>query len=380
MMTQQKTSTLLKMAGKRAKIFLDVHCLVKQKVAGHGAAAQRRQLETVTRQNKGNCPMKKPWWTSAHACDPCGEHARLRACMRSKECAPPWAAALWPCFAPLKVEKGDWLAKGEAGEKDRKGQTLDQFLRPGPHRNFPSKYRRTIYLVAIGDMFGAPSFEVLAAFVEAYFGLEVKRGKALKEISAIQVCEEGAGYGIQLEAPDATRMLCARRERDAFVTVGYTMLDLCDSSKDFGFLFGQADVDQASGIFSFARYSDDKPSAALFLRRCAMVLCHEVGHLFGIKHCVWGSCVMNGSNHLAESERRPFAICPADLLKLEDSLRPVGGIDVVRREEQLLALFLAHGLDADAQAANERLACLTRGTLAPESGACGSTGASASNP
>ena len=38
-----------------------------------------------------------------------------------------------------------------------------------------------------------------------------------------------------------------------------------------------------------------------------MVLCHEASHLFGIKHCVYASCVMNGSNHLEESESRPFA-------------------------------------------------------------------------
>ena len=38
-----------------------------------------------------------------------------------------------------------------------------------------------------------------------------------------------------------------------------------------------------------------------------MVLCHEIAHLFGIKHCVYASCVMNGSNHLEESEAHPFA-------------------------------------------------------------------------
>ena len=189
-------------------------------------------------------PRTQPWWVSSHARDPCGHDARLSASGRHKQdMPPPWAVAAWPSFAPLKVGKGDWLAKGEAGEKDRSGQTLAQFLRPGPHRHYPAKHKKTIYLVPIGDVAGAPPFEFLAACVGANFGLPVKLGKKIgkTELAQIRVCEEGAGYGVQLEAPDITRVLAAtRKERDAFVVVGYTMYDLCSSDAGFNFLFGQA--------------------------------------------------------------------------------------------------------------------------------------------
>ncbi len=105
---------------------------------------------------------------------------------------------------------------------------------------------------------------------------------------------------------------------DAFVTMGYTMSDITDSSKGYNFIFGRASFSAACGIFSFARYREDpNPSPAEFFRRCAMVLCHEIGHLFGIAHCIYCRCLMSGSNHLDEAVSRPFSLCPADTIKLQ---------------------------------------------------------------
>ena len=84
-------------------------------------------------------------------------------------------------------------------------------------------------------------------------------------------------------------------------------------------MFGQANADSGTGVFSFARYNDS-PTPEDFLRRCVQVLCHEVGHIFRIKHCVWWACVMNGSNGDWESKDRPLALCPTDLAKLHESL------------------------------------------------------------
>ncbi len=61
------------------------------------------------------------------------------------------------------------------------------------------------------------------------------------------------------------------------------------------------------------------------------VLTHETGHMFGLAHCVHFSCVMNGSNHLQESDRRPLHLCPVCLRKLQFSV----GFDVVNRYRDL---------------------------------------------
>ena len=49
----------------------------------------------------------------------------------------------------------------------------------------------------------------------------------------------------------------------------------------------------------------------------------EVTHLFGVKHCIYARCVMNGSNHIEEAESRPFVVCPVCLRKVHDSMRSV---------------------------------------------------------
>lgn len=60
----------------------------------------------------------------------------------------------------------------------------------------------------------------------------------------------------------------------------------------------------------------------------------------------------SGSNHLEESESRPFALCPVDLRKLQSTIDasrlPTGPLDVIGREETLANFFEAHGLEADA--------------------------------
>ena len=54
----------------------------------------------------------------------------------------------------------------------------------------------------------------------------------------------------------------------------------------------------------------------LFFKRCIKVLVHEIGHLFGLKHCVYFECIMNGSNNLDESDEKPVYLCPICLHKL----------------------------------------------------------------
>jgi archaemetzincin len=66
-------------------------------------------------------------------------------------------------------------------------------------------------------------------------------------------------------------------------------------------------------------------SRKLVLRRSCKVLAHESGHMFGIEHCVWYQCLMNGSSHLAEADARPLHLCLVDLRKLQWSI----GFDVV---------------------------------------------------
>jgi archaemetzincin len=68
-------------------------------------------------------------------------------------------------------------------------------------------------------------------------------------------------------------------------------------------------------------------------------------HLLGIAHCVFYSCLMNGSNHLAESDARPLHPCPVDLRKLQHSI----GFDVADRYRRLRTFAEDAGLTDEAR-------------------------------
>jgi hypothetical protein len=56
--------------------------------------------------------------------------------------------------------------------------------------------------------------------------------------------------------------------------------------------------------------------AALWLGGVCRTASHELGHCFGIDHCVYCACAMQGSASLAEDARQPIYFCPLDLAKL----------------------------------------------------------------
>ena len=50
--------------------------------------------------------------------------------------------------------------------------------------------------------------------------------------------------------------------------------------------------------------------------RCLKTACHELCHVFGLTHCPYYDCLMNGSNLLEEADRKPFLLCPVCLRKV----------------------------------------------------------------
>jgi archaemetzincin len=73
--------------------------------------------------------------------------------------------------------------------------------------------------------------------------------------------------------------------------------------------------------------------------------------MFGIQHCIYFNCLMNGSNHLEESDRRPLHLCPVDLRKLHYSV----GLDIKQRYRNLLEFFKSVHFDDEVQWLEKRL-------------------------
>jgi len=250
-------------------------------------------------------------------------------------------------FEPIRPPgSSDWLARHPEA-----GQTFDQFVAAKPNR--PDRVRRTLYLLPLGQ-FGpdrGPPLADLEEFAQVFFGLPVKRLDALEL--------EGAGLttrtnvhtaGRQFLTGDILRLLEDRLPRDAYCLVGLTMDDLYPE-ESWNFVFGQASLARRVGVWSFARYDPafygDEPAAGgsrVLLLRSAKVLAHETCHMFGMRHCIYFECLVNGSNHLAESDARPLHLCPVCLRKLQWSTR----FDVVDRYRKLKTLYERFGFDDEA--------------------------------
>ncbi len=247
-------------------------------------------------------------------------------------------------FTPLGTPRpGDWLA-----EHPERGQSFEQFVASRPNR--PNAERRTIYLVALGGA-SAETRDLVPKMVDYAGRFFAMPARALPAI----VLDDGAitertnprtGQR-QLLTSDILDALRQRLPDDAYCLIAFTDVDLYPEPT-WNFVFGQASLVDRVGVYSVARYQPRVESRGL------KVMAHEVGHMFGLAHCVHYQCVMNGSNHLEESDRRPHHLCPECLRKLHWSI----GFDAAERYRQLEAFYRDAGMIAEADFVAARRAAL----------------------
>jgi len=102
--------------------------------------------------------------------------------------------------------------------------------------------------------------------------------------------------------------------------------------ESWNFVFGLADLSAWIGVFSFAWYHPDFDGEEhlyegsiedittslniIMIFWSTKVMCHEIGHMFGLKHCTYYKCLMNGSMSSEEGSRKPAYLCIICLKKL----------------------------------------------------------------
>lgn len=144
---------------------------------------------------------------------------------------------------------------------------------------------------------------------------------------------------------------------DSVCILGMTMGDLYPDDS-WNYVFGQSTFTRRVAVSSFTRYfaafwGEDETDATRqrALRRSLKVTSHELGHAFGLPHCIEFECNMNGSNSLDESDRRPLVLCPPCLKKLQWNI----GFDTLERCRRLLGFYREHGLGPEAEWAEARI-------------------------
>lgn len=255
-------------------------------------------------------------------------------------------------------KSGDWLA-----EFPEPGQTYEQY--ESSRANLPSDKRRTLYILPIAldrpkkKRKPVPDMELLAQYARVFYQLPVR---VLPEVAARAV---GATRRInrftkepQLLTGDILKYLESQLPGDAYALIGLTVIDLYPEPA-WNFVFGQASLRDRVGVYSLARYHPSfygeaagDGTRALVLRRGLKVLVHELGHMFGVEHCIHFHCTMNGSNHLEETDAQPLHMCPIDLRKFHRAI----GFDPVARYRALGEFYRDNELDDEATWVAKRLA------------------------
>jgi archaemetzincin len=258
-------------------------------------------------------------------------------------------------FRPVPLPgPNDWLTL-----HTERGQSYGEYRDWAAHR--PDAAHPVIYLLPFGDFpeETSPALEELRAYAAIFFQREVKLLPAYYphdlEFSPRKNPRSGQR---QILTSDILTFLKTQLPADAYCLLGITMEDLYPQPS-WNYVFGQASLEERVGIYSLARYdpafwNDERGSRYrdVILQRACKVLVHETAHMFGLQHCIYFECVVNGSNHLTETDAQPQHLCPVCLHKLQLA----GGFDAVKRYEDLARFYRAHQWYDELDLANRQLA------------------------
>jgi archaemetzincin len=248
----------------------------------------------------------------------------------------------------------DWLA-----ENFEPGQRYSDFLQERIRK--PDLSKSKIYLQPIGDLSTSP--EALKKCTEAYFSIEVGLlSPVASSMKGIRARINPFTGKLQMRSIDIMKLLTSRLPDDAFCMLAITKEDLYE--ENWNFVFGEASSSEGVGVFSFARYDPtfydetwSHDTSSVLLKRSCKVLVHEIAHMFSLSHCIYFHCILNGSNHLEESDARPFYLCPVCLRKLQAST----GFEIITWYQSLFAFYNSCGFAEEAAWVKKRLDRITSG-------------------
>jgi len=129
----------------------------------------------------------------------------------------------------------------------------------------------------------------------------------------------------QFNSREISAVLKTLKKKDTFCVLGITNQDLYPH-EDYNFVFGEANLDNACGVFSFCRFHQDYPGnencEQSLTQRACYIMAHEITHMFGLRHCIYYECLMNGTMSSQElSRKHNHTICPVCLKKLKINLK-----------------------------------------------------------
>ncbi len=233
-----------------------------------------------------------------------------------------------------KIRPGDWLES-----HPEKGQSFEDYqktkiIRPTPEKN-------KIYIQPIGN-FSAAEYKIVeltSAYLQDFFGLKTV---IMKGIHDSVVPAQSRRYDSSHEQLHAAYLLDSILYKniapDATVTIALTNCDIYPQ-ESWNYVFGLAYPSKRISVSSMFRYIDEPLDSINYspcLDKMIKTTAHEVAHMFSLKHCIHANCVMNGSNGLHESLRRPNHVCSECTKKLYWNL----DFNIEERNQKMLDFFM----------------------------------------
>ena len=220
-------------------------------------------------------------------------------------------------FEPKRIlSSGDWL------KSQREPDQYYQSYKEGKlNIKWVNETRNKIHLFACDNSFTDAQLAAYKKYANAFFtGIKaveiMRRGqplsgqpanarvprKAPRDFLNDEIESRESYDGKQYRCCGKTGILMklpAHRPADSYSCLCITMQDLYPGPK-WGFCFGWASYTEGVGGFSFKRFdpawdgiTDPNAEKNLLMRACA-IMCHEIGHQFGLRHCIYYECLMNG--------------------------------------------------------------------------------------
>ncbi|MBX3245518.1 MAG: hypothetical protein KF685_13780 [Acidobacteria bacterium] len=242
-------------------------------------------------------------------------------------------------FKPMQVRAGDWLETHK-----EKGETFEEYLRSDP--TLPTDKRKTLYIQPIGKFSKAQTDVIKASeeYMKAFYDLPVKLlptkplGRVPKDRQRVsdypKRTQIRTNYFLETLLP---KLL----PDDAAALIAFTDSDLYPG-ETWAFVFGQASLVDRVGVWSLYRLpemvleADNDPDRLLM--RTLKIAMHETGHMFSMRHCTKYECLMSGTNHLSETDRRPVDTCPECTAKIAWAMK----YDPKERYERLAKFWEKH--------------------------------------
>lgn len=220
------------------------------------------------------------------------------------------------------------LSEPNAGEwretRKEKFQTYEDFIKT--KKFVPSNNQNTIYLLPIGDFNALESKKIKqnSVYLEKYFQLKIKILKPISDNLIPKNARRTVDNHEQLLAGYILdHLLLKNKPKDALVMMAITQKDLYPKP-EWNYVFGLASYQKGIGVTSMYRFHDGNLNNTNFnksLLRLNKISSHEIGHMFGLNHCLNAVCVMNGTNSLPETDKHYARLCSLCQKKLNSSLK-----------------------------------------------------------